>query len=387
VKLLFVATVASTIDAFLLPHASYFRARGWRVDAAASDATSSRRCAASFDRVFDIGWARSPLSARNMKAAGDLRRLVEREGYDLVHVHTPVAGFVTRIALAGVRRARGTKVVYTAHGFHFYEGAPALRNAAFLALEKLGGRHTDSLVVINEEDRRQALRHCLVPAERVTLMPGIGVPIDEYRPESVGERRVAEMAGRLGHASNGPVFAMVAEFIPRKRHLDAVEALALLALGAKARAAQPAASLVFAGDGPLRGRIAARAAELGLRERVVFLGLCHDVPALLGLSAALVLPSSQEGLPRSIMEALCAGVPALVSDIRGNRDLVSDGDGGLTFKVGDRAMLAARMRHILEHPEEARAMGRAGRDRMRDYDVAHVIRLHEELYESLAGKM
>jgi len=374
-KLLFATTVASTLTAFLLPYARHFRSKGWQVDGMAADAAHSEECEASFDKVFDAHWARTPLSPGNIKAAREVRNLVEREGYDIVHVHTPVAAFVTRMALGVPRRARRTRVVYTAHGFHFYSGAPFLRNVAFVALEKMARRSTDALVVINAEDYRQALHHRLAAPGGVVAMPGIGVPIEDYLPESVDECRLQEMRRRLGPAGGRPVFTMIAEFVPNKRHEDAVQALAALE--------HRNAALALAGEGPLQATVHSLVRDKGLSDRVAFLGTCRDIPALLAQSVATVLPSSREGLPRSIMESLCAGVPALVSDIRGNRDLVSDGFGGRTFRVGDWQTLAHRMSEVLRHPAEARALGKAGQSRMREYDLQRVLRLHEELYERL----
>jgi glycosyltransferase involved in cell wall biosynthesis len=166
---------------------------------------------------------------------------------------------------------------------------------------------------------------------------------------------------------------MIAEFIPRKRHRDAIDALALVD--------DPSVTLAFAGDGPLAREVWSYVSVRSLNNRVIFLGLCRDVAALLQLSVATILPSQQEGLPRSVMESLSAGVPALVSNIRGNRDLVWDGNGGLTFEVGDYRALGERMDFVWRHRDEARVMGQAGRERMAEYDLSRLLRLHEELYQ------
>lgn len=134
-RLLFIATVPVTLRSFLLPYARHFRSLGWRVDGAANGISACASCSAAFDAVHDVPFSRSPLAPENLvTAAGRIRRLAETEEYDLVHVHTPVAAFVTRLALRRLR-LRGLHVAYTAHGFHFYEGGPPLRNALFLLLE------------------------------------------------------------------------------------------------------------------------------------------------------------------------------------------------------------------------------------------------------------
>ena len=129
-KLLLVTTVPGTLRSFLLPFAAHFRRLGWQVDAMACGASASIECQQGFDRVWDVEWSRNPLDPRNLLAApGVIREIVTRERYDLVHVHTPVAAFVTRYALKDLRRQTDTKIIYTAHGFHFWHccGLPWFR--------------------------------------------------------------------------------------------------------------------------------------------------------------------------------------------------------------------------------------------------------------------
>lgn len=156
-KILIVTTIPSTINAFLLPFVEHFRAHGWKVDAMARGISANAQCLAAFDQVWDIEWSRNPLNPLNLIAAPQIiQKIVEKEKYDLVHVHTPVAAFVARYALKNLKKRLNTKVIYTAHGFHFYQGGKALKNALFLALEKLAGYWTDYLVVINREDQAAA---------------------------------------------------------------------------------------------------------------------------------------------------------------------------------------------------------------------------------------
>jgi glycosyltransferase involved in cell wall biosynthesis len=373
-----VTTVPSTLRGFLLPFAEAFAARGWRVDAAADGVSSCAECVGAFDRVWDVRWSRNPLAPGNLlRAPRTLRDLVAREGYDLVHVHTPVAGFVARFALRELRR-RQVRVIYTAHGFHFYRGGRRLRNAAFLALERLAGRWTDHLVVINREDEEAARRHRIVPPDRVCYMPGIGVDPGRYDPARVDAGEVARVRAELRVPPGGPLFTLVGEFIPRKRHRDALRAFA--------RLAHPEARLALAGDGPLLGPMKELAARLGLGERVHFLAFRRDVPALVRSSSAVLLVSEQEGLPRSVLEALSLEVPVIGTDIRGTRELLAGG-AGLRVPVGDVAGLAAALDWVARHPDEARQMGRAGRLLVqREFSHEVVLRLHEDLYARALGE-
>lgn len=372
-RLLMVTTVPGTLRAFLLPFARHFRSLGWRVDAVARDVSTVPECVDSFDKVWDVDWSRNPFDPRNLLAAPNvLRGIVEQQKYDIVHVHTPVAAFVTRYALRGWRNRGRPAVVYTAHGFHFFRGGHPLRNAAFLGLEKLAGRWMDYLVVINREDGSAARRYALAPAERIVYMPGIGVDTDYYNPEKVDAQEIKRVRGEMGLVPEDSLFVMIAEFNPGKRHRDLIRALA--------RLNRQNVHLALAGTGRLFEEMKQLAKRLGLCERVHFLGYRRDIPALIRASCAVSLPSVREGLPRSVMESLCLAVPVIGSRIRGTQELLEDGCGVLV-DVGDVGGLAKAMAWMVDHPERAMAMGRAGRQKMKDYDLRRIIGLHEDLYD------
>ena len=274
-RLLLTATIAATLRGFLLPIAGHFRGRGWRVDGMARRVTADPECVAGFDRVFDIEWSRNPLRLGNfLGTPRRIRELVEREGYDIVHVHTPVAAFVTRFALRKMRLRGKPSVVYTAHGFHFHSGAPKLRGAAFRRLEQLAGRWTDRLVVINREDEAAA-RHFRI-AEHVRYMPGIGVDTSLYAPERVDPAELRQLARELRLEPDSVLFLMIAEFNPGKRHHDALAALA--------KCGDSRVVLALAGAGREMDAMRRLAEALGVADRVRFLGQRRDIPALVRLT-------------------------------------------------------------------------------------------------------
>lgn len=381
-RLLMVATVAPTLRAFLLPIARHVRAQGWQADAMAQGVSSCPECIEAFDHTWEVEWSRNPLDPRNLQQTPHIvRELVEREGYDLVHVHTPVGAFVTRYALRHLRRQGRPRVIYTAHGFHFYEGGHLLRNALFLALEKIAGCWTDYLIVINREDERSAQHYHIVPADRVRYMPGIGVDTGAYRPEAVSPTQVDKVRREMNLGPEDKLLLVVAEFIPRKRHSDILRAFAQV----PGSLAYGAVHLALAGGGPLEDQMKALARELDIEERVHFLGFRGDVPALIRASVAMVLCSEQEGLPRSVMESLSLQVPVIGTDIRGTRDLLQPtlvrDECGMLVPLGDKEALARAMVWILDHAQEAESMGRRGRERMADYDVQQIVALHRLLYD------
>lgn len=374
-RLLYIATIAITIRGVRTPYAKHFRSLGWQVDAMANGLCASPECRDSFGQLFDADWSREPLQYRNLtSAARDVRRVVERGGYDIVHVHTPVAGFVTRFALRNM--GRPPAIIYGAHGFHFYPGGPALKNAIFLGLEKLAGRWTEFLIVVNRADEDAARRRRIVPEDRIRRMPGSGIDLSRFSPEAVPPPEVERVRRQLGLMDQTPLLLMAAEFNPGKRHRDAVEALA--------QSGCPEAHLAFAGTGLTQPLIERRAAQLGVVERVHFLGVRPDIPALMRASAATILPSEREGLPRSVIESMSLGVPVIGAATRGVEDLLANGRGYLA-PVGDIGALAGAIRQVLHQSLQSRAIAEAARRHVAQYDIQNVLRLHEQLYAEILG--
>jgi len=219
--LLQVATISATLNGFLLPFAIHFRRSGWIVNAAARDVTQCCACIKAFDHVYNVVWSRNPLDPNNLLTASrQIRKIVASGQYDIVHVHTPVAAFVARYALRNIRKQGKPRVIYTAHGFHFYRGGPLIRNLIYQGLEKLAGGWTDYLVTINREDETAAKRLHLVPSERVWYMPGIGVDTRYYDPTRISDKEVAAVRRDLGLSAQAPLLLMIAGFDPGKRHRE-----------------------------------------------------------------------------------------------------------------------------------------------------------------------
>ncbi|MDR1622767.1 MAG: glycosyltransferase [Synergistaceae bacterium] len=370
-KLLIVTTVASTLRAFLLPYARHFKKMGWTVDAMSSGVSDCEECREAFDNCHEMPFSRSPLSSQNFGSVNaKIRKTVESGEYDIVHVHTPVASFVTRFALRKLRKApKCPAIVYTAHGFHFHSEGNFFKNAAFAALERLAGDWTDHTITINEEDYEAAITLKIAPRERLSLLPGIGLDFTRYSPSSVEVAEAKEFHEELKLEKDGELFLMAAEFIPRKRHKDALHALA--GTGRKNF------HLAFAGMGPLEEAMRQLASKLGVEPQVHFLGERPDVPLLMLSSRATILPSLHEGLSRSVMESICLGIPVLGSDVRGIRELVTTPSRGALFPVGNPAALAAAMILAVEEPNPTKPTP----DPL--WKIKHLLAQHEKIYGKL----
>lgn len=377
VKMLIVTTTADTLRAFLLPFARHFRARGWHVDALALGATSCSDCREAFDGCFEAPWSRALSNiAGILKSQRAILNAVEQERYQIVHVHTPIAAFVTRWTLR--RRPRQIRVVYTAHGFHFHKGGTAAINAIYRSIERLAASWTDYLVVINREDHDVARELRLVPSNRLRYMPGIGIDLEHFSCTYIPSGEVEEFRYNLGLTTGVRLFLMVAEFNPGKRHRDAVEALALIG--------RADFHMAFAGLGPELERVRSLAERLGVSSQVHFLGFRTDVPKLLRAATALVLPSEREGLPRSIMEAMAMGIPVIGADVRGIRDLVESG-AGVLVPVGNTQQLAAAMSLIGTDASAASEFARRGLHQIQRCGLQRILAAHEELYSDALAEM
>ncbi|MEH6812487.1 MAG: glycosyltransferase [Motiliproteus sp.] len=306
----------------------------------------------------------------------ELRTLVSDNHYDVVHVHTPIAGLIVRFALRNLRSRKKVKVIYTAHGFHFCETNGWLKNFIYRSIERVAGRWLDAIITINEDDYRACTEQLRIPLAKVYKFPGVGIATDCY-PRAVASVQERELLVSLDIERFKFRLIMVAEFNPGKRHIDAIDALT--------RLNNPSVVLMCAGVGPLMEQVKQYAYDKGVSGQVRFLGFRSDIPELLAISDLAVFPSIREGLPRFVMEAMASGVPVVGYNIRGVRDLLSAGVGVLCDPY-DVQGLAEGVESLLESEEQRAKLAAKGLERIRDYDVSLVIKAHDELYNELLEK-
>jgi glycosyltransferase involved in cell wall biosynthesis len=378
-KILLVTTVANTLGGFLLPFAEALKREGWVVDAMASEFSSNADVADEFDRVWDVPFSRqmSRVAIGFIPSIQRIRRILKREGYTLIHTHTPFASFIVRLSAATISRTTRPKIIYTAHGFHFHPLGGRVTNSLFFGAEKLAARWTDVLVVINREDYESAVRKHLIDPAKIRRLPGIGVDSVRFDPGRYDPEGLAAKRHELGIADGDAIFVMLAEFAPGKRHIDTVRAVETLA-GKNVH-------LLFAGGGRLKDSIQREVALRGLEDQIWFLGVRRDVPELMLISNAVILPSLREGLPRVLLEALSMNVPIIATDIRGTRELLGE-SRGILVPVKDPERLAQAMAWIIDHEDEAREMGARGRTAvLANYDDGIVLARQMEIIEEALG--
>lgn len=328
-KVLFVATVVKThIMEFHVPYLQMFKDEGWETAVAArNDYENPKDCSIPYcDCHYDIPFGRNPLKPSNLMAYRELKKIIEEGDYDIIHCHTPVGGMLGRFAARQARR-RGTKVIYTAHGFHFFKGAPLLNWLVYYPAERWMAHYTDDLITINKEDYNRAQDF---KAKRVHYVPGVGIDLEKFAPPTDAaerQREKDEKRGELMLKSDDFVVLSVGELIKRKNHEVVIRAIAQIKR--ESEETYNRLQYLICGRGVLEQELKQLAKELEVEGHVHFLGYRSDICQICHASDLFVFMSFQEGLPVALMEAMACGLPVVCSAIRGNEDLVSDGKNGI----------------------------------------------------------
>lgn len=344
-KALMLASVASMIDLFNMDNISILKELGFRVDVATNfefGSITSQERVNEFRkelekdgiRTFQIPIPRSLFRIHNiLDSYKKVKVLVNSNEYSIVHCHSPIGGCICRLACRKARKIHETKVIYTAHGFHFFKGASIKAWLLFYPIEKFLSRFTDLLITINHEDCQAAKKF---HAKKTEYVPGIGIHTEAFRNVCVDKRSIRK---QLGINDDDYVFMSTGQLSVRKNHEVIIRALSKID---KANV-----KYLIVGLGELDGKLRDLVEELGLKHRVIFAGYRSDVKQLLHAVDAYAFPSLQEGLPASLMEAMAVGLPIVCSKIRGNVDLIENGQGGYLYDAYDIDGFAEGMTKIM----------------------------------------
>ena len=295
-----------------------------------------------------VDFERNPLSKQNIKAYRQLKYLIKKYHFTLIHCHTPVAAALTRIAAVKSRK-HGTKVIYTAHGFHFFQGAPLKNWMLYYPVEKFLSQWTDCLITINKEDYKRAKKK--FHAKRTEYVPGVGVDTQKFsipdenleikkqKESMAGESSIIKDCGKadtlqrrigenensyrtirqkkrkeLGFKEDDFVIVSVGELNANKNHRVIIEAVK--------RLKDKRIKYIVCGMGELKEELEEFIKKEKLEEQVFLLGYREDIREILWAGDLFAFPSKREGLSVALMEAMASGIPCIASDIRGNRDLL-----------------------------------------------------------------
>lgn len=262
----------------------------------------------------------------NYIAYRNLTDIIKKHSINVIHCNTPVGGMIGR--LAG-KRYHVDKVIYTAHGFHFFKGAPLINRTLFKWAEQIMAHWTDVIITMNQEDYESAKKFRLRKGGKVYKVHGVGITLSEYNNIVVDRH---QKRTELGLKDSDLVCISAGDIVARKNYAVAIDAIA--------KVNNPNLHYLICGVGPEKDKLEAQAKALGIEKQIHFLGFRKDVKELLKISDIFLFTSLQEGLPRSLMEAMAVGLPAVVSKIRGNVDLIEDGKGGFLCDPHDATAFA-----------------------------------------------
>lgn len=379
-KALVCAHVASMIQQFNMENIRLLQQKGYVVDVACNMEQTggitpekaqemAAQLAQSGVRVYHIPAPKKITDVGGiLESYRILRRLMRENRYALVHCHSPIGGAICRAANRFSGNYKKTKMLYTAHGFHFYQGAPRLNWLLYYPVEKLCARWTDVLITINREDHLLAEQKMC--AGETIYVPGVGVDMEKLAAVRVDRE---EKLRSLGIDTDAPVILSVGELNGNKNHRVIIEAMAHLE--------QKNVHYLIAGRGAGGEQLYSLARQCGVEERVHLLGYRADVPELMAASDLYAFPSYREGLPVSMMEAMAMGKAVVCSRIRGNVDLLADGEGGFMRMPDDVAGFAEAIRTILGDAQLRCRMGLHNREVMEHFSRKTVEKTMAELYE------
>lgn len=352
-----IASVASSLDNFNRDNIKILRELGYEVTIAANfhskEEINSQDKIDAFAKemresdvhVVHVDFCRSIRKVRQqIKSVLQVRKLLKRE-FDLIHCHAPICAGIVRIEAERYRKRHGTKVYYTAHGFHFSKGAPVQNWLFYYPAEWILSWLTDDLITITKEDYHRAKKH--FHAKRIHYVPGAGVNIEKFADADRGRN---DARASLGLQNSDIMLFSAGELNDNKNHKAVISALWEMQKTAPKSYHQM--HYFIAGKGKLREKLEKYAQKLGVSGHLHLLGYRKDIPRLLAASDIFILPSKREGLNMSLMEAMSAGLPCIAGDIRGNRDLLGGLENCCLIHQTDSREIAAAVLYLSEKRNE-----------------------------------
>lgn len=375
-KALMYASVASMIQQFNMDNIRLLQELGYEVDVACnmkqgSTITDEKVSLMKSEletmgvHVYHIPVPRSITNIKDIwKSFWITRKLINEQEYSLIHCHSPIGGMICRLANRLSKWYGQVRMIYTAHGFHFYKGAPQINWLLFYPIERICSCYSDVLITINQEDYALAKRK--MKSKLCVYVPGVGVDLQKFKKVSLTEKSKFRI---LGVSDKDTVLVSVGELSTRKNHEVVIRALSKLN--------NPNYKYFICGLGPLEHRLEKLILDLNMQSNIWLLGYRSDIAEILNMADVYVFPSLQEGLPVALMESMAAGKAVACSRIRGNTDLV-DSNGGVLFdphSVDDCTMAIDQLLH-----SNLAKMGEYNSNKIRGFSKETVRELMSKIY-------
>lgn len=376
-KALMLSSVASMIDQFNMENIKILKNLGYEVHVLANFSfgnTTSDERTKEFKKeledmgikVYNVPIPRKITAIKEMVSSyKKIKEICKENKYDILHCHSPIGGVLARLAFKEFRKTGG-KLIYTAHGFHFFKGAPIKNWLIFYPIEKFCSRYTDCLITINKEDYKRAQKF---KAKEVKYIPGIGIDTEKIK----NIKRDREVLKKFG-IKNEVVLVSVGELSDRKNHKVILEALEKI---------EDDYIYIICGQGEKKEELVNLSKKLKIQNKVKFLGYRQDVKEILKASDIFCFPSKQEGLPVALMEAMASGLPVVCSNIRGNSDLIEEKKGGYLLEYDNSYEFLLKIHELINNDSLRKEMGEFNLEKIKEFDRKKVNNLMGEIYSGL----
>jgi glycosyltransferase involved in cell wall biosynthesis len=370
-KILFITTISNTVNAFLIPHIEKLISEGHSVEVAFNIVQEVKQelyvlgC-----KVNEIPFSRSPLKSDNFLAYRKLKKLVIKEKYDMIHTHTPVASMIVRLVC---RNIKNIKVIYTAHGFHFYKGAQIFNWLVYYPIEKILSRYTDIIITINHEDNDLAKRK--FKARKIIYVPGVGIDVDRITETKINRYEVRK---NLGLNDNNFALLSIGELNKNKNHETIIRAIVKID--------NPDVHYLICGEGELEQYLKDLTKELGLVKQIHFLGFRKDIPEICKASDLFLFPSLREGLGLAALEAMASELAIVTSNVHGIVDYSINGITGFSCNPTDINGYVESIQKLINNPELRHEMGKKNRELVKKYDISIITNEMWEIYKEVLNK-
>lgn len=364
-KILYVTTISNTVNAFLIPHIKMLIDEGHHVDVAFNIEQEVKPEIFEMGcKIYQLPLQRSPLKKDNFRAYKMLKNIIISEGYDLVHTHTPIASAIVRLVC---RNLNSVRVFYTAHGFHFFKGAPILNWLIYYPVEKWLARYTDTLITINKEDYDRVKSK--FKSKKVEYIPGIGIDLKKFNSVELDRDLKRD---ELGLPKDAFVVLSVGELNKNKNHEVVIRAIAKID--------NPDIHYVVCGQGELESYLRKLSKKLGIESQIHLLGFRKDISEICKTSDVFAFPSFREGLSVALMEAMVCELSIICSEIRGNKDLIDDNKGGYLIDPINVVELAKKILMLNEDQNKKKNMGLYNAKRIKEFELINVLKKTAKLY-------
>lgn len=370
-KVLFVATVDIHIQLFHIPYLKLFHDNGYEVHVATNSNEEILYCDVKHQICID----RTPFKLNNLKAIKQLRKIINKEKFDIIHCHTPMGSVIARIAAKNARKKYKTRVIYTAHGFHFYENAPKLNWLLFYPIEKWLAKYTDTLITINGEDYKLALKKFIKRCKDIQYVPGVGIDTSKFNIK-ISNKEAKELKKSFGLKSNDFILTCVARLDKNKNQIFLINIMEELIKK------HNNIHLLLVGPDELDGYYQKIVHDKKLCSSVHFLGKRDDIPKILAITDVVLSASKREGLPVNVMEAFSSGKPVVALNCRGMKDLIENGKNGfIIYGENNRNKYIKKIIYIYNlNKSKKESMMKANINKSQQYDISNLIIKYSNIY-------